>query len=103
MYRDLPKLVHSREGFQGCLATVDLNGRLPDLLADALATVGQVERGCEGERLAEPAPPVLLSAPPAPPAPAQTPSQRLSAATNRLTRFACLLFCLADKSYIDES
>lgn len=49
MYRDLPKLVHSREGFQGCLATVDLNGRLPDLLADALATMGQVERGCEGE------------------------------------------------------
>ncbi|KAM7381428.1 hypothetical protein PAMA_012319 [Pampus argenteus] len=48
MYRDLPKLVHSREGFQGCLATVDLNGRLPDLLADALATIGQVERGCEG-------------------------------------------------------
>uniref|UniRef100_A0A4W5QE06 Neurexin 1 n=1 Tax=Hucho hucho TaxID=62062 RepID=A0A4W5QE06_9TELE len=47
MYRDLPKLVHSREGFQGCLATVDLNGRLPDLLADALATIGQVERGCE--------------------------------------------------------
>lgn len=49
MYRELPKLVHSREGFQGCLATVDLNGRLPDLLADALATMGQVERGCEGE------------------------------------------------------
>uniref|UniRef100_A0A8C5FLM8 Neurexin 1a n=1 Tax=Gadus morhua TaxID=8049 RepID=A0A8C5FLM8_GADMO len=48
MYRDLPKLVHSREGFQGCLATVDLNGRLPDLLADALATTGQVDRGCEG-------------------------------------------------------
>ncbi|XP_045061954.1 neurexin-1a-like isoform X19 [Coregonus clupeaformis] len=48
MYRDLPKLVHSREGFQGCLATVDLNGRLPDLLVDALATTGQVERGCEG-------------------------------------------------------
>ncbi|XP_061563765.1 neurexin 1a isoform X9 [Cololabis saira] len=47
MYRELPKLVHSREGFQGCLATVDLNGRLPDLLADALATIGQVERGCE--------------------------------------------------------
>ncbi|KAM9715981.1 neurexin 1a isoform 4-T4 [Menidia menidia] len=48
MYRELPKLVHSREGFQGCLATVDLNGRLPDLLADALTTMGQVERGCEG-------------------------------------------------------
>lgn len=59
MYRDLPKLVHSREGFQGCLATVDLNGRLPDLLADALATVGQVERGCEGEARPQP-PPALV-------------------------------------------
>ncbi|XP_028811260.1 neurexin 1a isoform X23 [Denticeps clupeoides] len=48
MYKDLPKLVHSKEGFQGCLASVDLNGRLPDLLSDALATTGQVERGCEG-------------------------------------------------------
>uniref|UniRef100_A0A4W4G9Q7 Neurexin 1 n=1 Tax=Electrophorus electricus TaxID=8005 RepID=A0A4W4G9Q7_ELEEL len=48
MYKDLPKLVHSKEGFQGCLASVDLNGRLPDLLSDALNTAGQVERGCEG-------------------------------------------------------
>lgn len=48
MYKDLPKLVHSKEGFQGCLASVDLNGRLPDLLSDALTSVGQVERGCEG-------------------------------------------------------
>ncbi|XP_056111558.1 neurexin 1a isoform X2 [Rhinichthys klamathensis goyatoka] len=49
MYKDLPKLVHSKEGFQGCLASVDLNGRLPDLLSDALSNAGQVERGCEGE------------------------------------------------------
>lgn len=49
MYRDLPKLVHAREGFQGCLASLDLNGRLPDLLSDALTSMGQVERGCEGE------------------------------------------------------
>ncbi|XP_066521055.1 neurexin 1a isoform X9 [Hoplias malabaricus] len=48
MYKGLPKLVHSAEGFQGCLASVDLNGRLPDLLSDALTTAGQVERGCEG-------------------------------------------------------
>ncbi|XP_029110229.1 neurexin 1a isoform X11 [Scleropages formosus] len=48
VYRDLPKLVHAKEGFQGCLASVDLNGRLPDLLSDALACVGQIERGCEG-------------------------------------------------------
>ncbi|XP_036402460.1 neurexin-1a isoform X1 [Megalops cyprinoides] len=47
MYKELPKLVHAKEGFQGCLASVDLNGRLPDLLSDALACVGQIERGCE--------------------------------------------------------
>lgn len=49
MYKDLPKLVHAKEGFQGCLASVDLNGRLPDLMSDALDCVGQIERGCEGE------------------------------------------------------
>uniref|UniRef100_A0A3B3DTP3 Neurexin 3a n=1 Tax=Oryzias melastigma TaxID=30732 RepID=A0A3B3DTP3_ORYME len=48
MYGNLPKLVASREGFQGCLASVDLNGRLPDLLNDALFRSGQIERGCEG-------------------------------------------------------
>lgn len=48
MYSSLPKLVASREGFQGCLASVDLNGRLPDLLSDALFRSGQIERGCEG-------------------------------------------------------
>ncbi|XP_056152332.1 neurexin 3a [Lampris incognitus] len=48
MYNSLPKLVASREGFQGCLASVDLNGRLPDLLSDALFRSGQIERGCEG-------------------------------------------------------
>lgn len=49
MYKELPKLVHAREGFQGCLASVDLNGRLPDLMSEALDCVGQIERGCEGE------------------------------------------------------
>ncbi|XP_075044895.1 neurexin-2-beta isoform X17 [Mixophyes fleayi] len=48
MYAALPKLVASRDGFQGCLASVDLNGRLPDLLTDALHRVGPVERGCDG-------------------------------------------------------
>ncbi|KAG7277466.1 hypothetical protein CRUP_010614 [Coryphaenoides rupestris] len=47
MFKDLPKLVHAKEGFQGCLASVDLNGRLPDLMSDALDCVGQIERGCE--------------------------------------------------------
>ncbi|XP_076875227.1 neurexin-2-beta isoform X9 [Brachyhypopomus gauderio] len=48
MYNSLPKLIASRDGYQGCLASVDLNGRLPDLMADALHRVGQVERGCDG-------------------------------------------------------
>ncbi|XP_074845653.1 neurexin-1 isoform X15 [Carettochelys insculpta] len=48
MYSSLPKLVYAKEGFQGCLASVDLNGRLPDLISDALFCNGQIERGCEG-------------------------------------------------------
>ncbi|XP_041948023.1 neurexin 2a isoform X3 [Alosa sapidissima] len=47
MYGVLPKLIASRDGYQGCLASVDLNGRLPDLIADALHRVGQVDRGCD--------------------------------------------------------
>lgn len=49
MYSSLPRLIASREGYKGCLASVDLNGRLPDLLADALHKVGEVARGCGGE------------------------------------------------------
>uniref|UniRef100_A0A8C4E8J0 Neurexin-2-alpha n=1 Tax=Dicentrarchus labrax TaxID=13489 RepID=A0A8C4E8J0_DICLA len=48
MYSSLPRLIASREGYKGCLASVDLNGRLPDLLVDALNKVGEVERGCGG-------------------------------------------------------
>lgn len=50
MYSNLPKLIASRDGYQGCLASVDLNGRLPDLIADALHRVGQVDRGCDGKQ-----------------------------------------------------
>lgn len=52
MFKSLPKLVHAKEGFQGCLASVDLNGRLPDLISDALFCNGQIERGCEGIKYA---------------------------------------------------
>ncbi|KAG8008589.1 Neurexin-2 [Nibea albiflora] len=48
MYSSLPRLIASREGYKGCLASVDLNGRLPELLADALHKVGEVDRGCGG-------------------------------------------------------
>lgn len=51
MYSNLPKLIASRDGYQGCLASVDLNGRLPDMIADALHRVGQVDRGCDGKWL----------------------------------------------------
>uniref|UniRef100_A0A8C8DEU2 Neurexin-2-like n=1 Tax=Oncorhynchus tshawytscha TaxID=74940 RepID=A0A8C8DEU2_ONCTS len=54
MYSSLPKLVASRDGYQGCLASVDLNGRLPDMMADALHRVGQVERGCGGTSTVDP-------------------------------------------------
>ncbi|KAF5908914.1 neurexin-2-like isoform X1, partial [Clarias magur] len=47
MYNSLPKLIASRDGYQGCLASMDLNGRLPDLIGDALHKVGQVEKGCD--------------------------------------------------------
>ncbi|XP_039527170.1 neurexin 3a isoform X8 [Pimephales promelas] len=50
MYNSLPKLVASRDGFMGCLASVDLNGRLPDLINDALFRSGQIERGCEASK-----------------------------------------------------
>ncbi|KAI7804308.1 Neurexin-3a [Triplophysa rosa] len=50
MYNNLPKLVASRDGFKGCLASVDLNGRLPDLINDALFRSGQIERGCEASK-----------------------------------------------------
>ncbi|XP_032803913.1 neurexin-1-like isoform X24 [Petromyzon marinus] len=48
-YSNLPKLVGSREGFQGCLASLDLNGRLPDMIDEALYRMGSIERGCEAE------------------------------------------------------
>ncbi|XP_051503029.1 neurexin-3a-like isoform X3 [Myxocyprinus asiaticus] len=54
MYNNLPKLVASRDGFKGCLASVDLNGRLPDLINDALFRSGQIERGCEASKSERP-------------------------------------------------
>uniref|UniRef100_A0A8C4QD20 Neurexin 3a n=1 Tax=Eptatretus burgeri TaxID=7764 RepID=A0A8C4QD20_EPTBU len=48
MYRSLPKLVASKEGFQGCLASLDLNGRMPDIIDEAHHRLGTIERGCEG-------------------------------------------------------
>uniref|UniRef100_UPI00358FF25F neurexin-1-like n=1 Tax=Myxine glutinosa TaxID=7769 RepID=UPI00358FF25F len=47
MFSRLPKLVISREGFSGCLASLDLNGHLPDLLKEARRRSTHIDRGCE--------------------------------------------------------
>ncbi|XP_055944776.1 neurexin-1-like isoform X1 [Argiope bruennichi] len=48
MYGTLPRLLHSRQGFQGCLASLDLNGETGDLIRDALIPSTLVARGCAG-------------------------------------------------------
>ncbi|GBM86941.1 Neurexin-1 [Araneus ventricosus] len=48
MYATLPRLLHSRQGFQGCLASLDLNGETGDLIRDALIPSTLVARGCAG-------------------------------------------------------
>ncbi|XP_054706570.1 neurexin-1-like [Uloborus diversus] len=48
MYSSLPRLLHSRQGFQGCLASLDLNGETGDLVRDALIPSTLVSRGCAG-------------------------------------------------------
>lgn len=53
MYDDLPKQVKSREGFQGCLASVDLDGESGNLLKHRRSEVPDhysedVVSGCEG-------------------------------------------------------
>ena len=44
----LPNTVMSKRGFQGCLASVDLNGRTPDLLREALTKSRFIVKGCGG-------------------------------------------------------
>ncbi|GIY63430.1 hypothetical protein CDAR_531741 [Caerostris darwini] len=48
MYTTLPRLLHSRQGFQGCLASLDLNGETGDLIRDALIPSTLVAKGCAG-------------------------------------------------------
>lgn len=101
MFSNLPKLVASRDGFQGCLASVDLNGRLPDLIADALHRIGQVERGCDGEFRVEGRSSVGRPAAGGPAAEAKRPSSQAlpslppsSGAGHRRRRMPCSLRCL---------
>jgi len=48
-YHKLPNLIHSKNGFEGCLASFDLNGQIFDLSAnDLIIKSTSVSEGCEG-------------------------------------------------------
>ena len=49
MYYDLPRQIQSKYGFEGCLASLDLNGESPDTTLDALVPSPLVVPGCEGK------------------------------------------------------
>ena len=46
MYPNLPEQITSEHGFRGCMASVTIEKRLVDVLADALSTTAYVSRGC---------------------------------------------------------
>lgn len=50
IYANLPKQMQSRQGFEGCLASLDLNGESPNLLLEAVVPSTQVVGGCEGKK-----------------------------------------------------
>lgn len=48
MYNVLPPSVSSRNGFEGCMASVDLADSSPNLIDDAVVPSSLVANGCEG-------------------------------------------------------
>ena len=49
MYGKLPSEILSNVGFQGCLASIELNGEAADPIHNALVPSEYVSSGCEGE------------------------------------------------------
>jgi hypothetical protein len=49
MYKDLPRPLVSKTGFQGCFASFETNGELLDPVKHALVPSPLVEEGCEGK------------------------------------------------------
>ncbi|XP_065332966.1 neurexin 1 isoform X3 [Cloeon dipterum] len=47
MFSQLPKQIQSRHGYEGCLASLDLNGESPNLVVDAEIPSTMVVAGCE--------------------------------------------------------
>ena len=50
MYEKLPSQILATSGFQGCLASIDLNGEAADPLRNALVPSPLVTEGCDGEQ-----------------------------------------------------
>lgn len=48
MYTSLPVGVLSRQGFEGCISSLDLPGESPSLLEDAVVPSSSLGSGCEG-------------------------------------------------------
>lgn len=52
MYTALPVGVLARQGFEGCMASLDLPGESPSLIEDAVVPSSSLVSGCEGKRKA---------------------------------------------------
>lgn len=48
MFHKLPKLVKAKNGFQGCMASLDLNEYLPNIIQEAEYETGSIQAGCRG-------------------------------------------------------
>lgn len=48
MYNALPVGVLSRQGFEGCMSSLDLPGESPSLIEDAVVPSSSLVSGCEG-------------------------------------------------------
>ena len=51
MYGKLPRGIVSKFGYQGCLASLDLNGEAADPVKNVLVPSQHVSEGCEGNIL----------------------------------------------------
>lgn len=49
MYAGLGAGIISRQGFEGCLASLDLPGESPSLIDDAVVPSSSLLTGCEGK------------------------------------------------------
>lgn len=49
VYLTLPKDLHARHGFEGCLASLEINGNAPDLTIDPLIPSSLTTPGCLGK------------------------------------------------------